>query len=575
MKESNMSNLFQNNSGNINSKNNNISVFNNITKFIDGIMENISKIMDSKFLNEKISEKLNEIDTKQIDIILMKDNLNNTLIQYYITKELINIELIITIVNYYNNILLDNKENFNKWLTNDNSENYNIFELIIEKEFSLNNQILLFNNLFNYININDKSLISKILYNRNHNIFHLCVIHNDIPLLLFLYEKIKNLMPSINILDIKNNEGMTSLHLSCFYSNKNLSDNLLLLNCNINEKDKNGNTSLHYAVKGGNVKLAKKLILFGADKYSRNEEYFSPKDIARKGPNFSMKEIFKKKMCNNNYSSIRDKRRENILLIMLTISLIIKVLFFIKKYIGNKKIDSIYIIYIISYVLDAICYGFIFYPKICSKKLYKKKNNKNDYKLLNKQIKFEDIYRMNNYDLDKIEQLCPLCKIIKKSGTKHCIICNKCIENWDHHCYWLNICINKETYNLFLSFVIILFLVIVFNIIIYISISFNIKIFNPKLNYLNTVLFVGILGFILVLLCGVFSLVRQFNQINRNRKIDKQRILSLEDLLSDSSSSKNLTENLNKSSLMHYSKYKDINTSKLENSSIEFQEFYN
>ena len=80
MKENNMLNFFQNNSGNINS-NNNISVFNNITKFIDGIIENISKIMDSKFLKEKISEKLNEIDTKQIDLILIKDSLNNTLIQ--------------------------------------------------------------------------------------------------------------------------------------------------------------------------------------------------------------------------------------------------------------------------------------------------------------------------------------------------------------------------------------------------------------------------------------------------------------------------------------------------------------
>ena len=575
MKENNISNYIQNNVGNANS-NNYINIFNNITKFIDGIMENISKMMDYKFLNEKIYEKLNEINTKQIDITLIKDNLNNILIQYYIKKDYINIELILTIVNYYSNILSNNKNNFNKWIINDNWENLNIFELIIGKQYSLNDNIIFFNNLFNYINLNDKSLISKILNNRNNNIFNLCVIHNNVPLLLFLFEKIKNYLPSINILDIKNNEGMTSLHLSCFYSYKNVSDNLLLLNCNINEKDKKGNTPLHYAVQGGNIKLAKKLILFGANKHIRNNEYFAPKDIAIKSPNFSMKEIFNKKMCND-YSSIKDKRRENILLIMVTIYLIIKILFFMKIYKkknNNNKKDLIYIIYIFSYILDAICYGFIFYPKICNKKLYKKKKDRNDYKLLNKKVKFEDIYKLYNYDLEKIDQLCPVCKIIKASNTKHCIICNKCIENWDHHCYWLNICINKETYNLFLSFIIILFLLIIFNIIVFISISFNIKIFNPNFNYLNLIIFVGIVGFILILFYGVFSLIRQFNQINKNKKLDKQRILSLEDLLSNSSSSKNLTENLNKYS-MNYSKYKDINKSLQEASSIEFQEFYN
>lgn len=571
MKENKISNFFQKNSENDNSIY--ITLFNNLTKFIDKLINNDIKKTDIQLLEEKITSKLNEIDNKQIDIILIKDNLNNTLIQFYITKDFdYNIlDIILPIMNYYNKILSNNKENFNKWLINDNSNHFNIFELLIQKQISLNKQITYFNNLFNYLNFGDKSLIYKLLNNRYNNMFHLCVKQNNIPLLLFLYEKIENFFPSINILDIKNIEGMTSLHFSCFYSFKNVSDNLLLLDCNINEKDRKGNTPLHYAVKGGNIKLAKKLILFGADKSIRNNEYFSSKDLAKKSPNSSMKNLFNKKCCNQ-ISSIKSKRRENILFIMVIICLLIKISFFFKR--NRDNIDFIYIIYLLSFIFDFFCLGFILYPKIFNKNLYKKNNkSKNEYNLLNK-IKYEDLFKLNNYDLDKIEQLCPICRIIKNSKTKHCIICNKCIDNWDHHCFWLNMCINKETYNLFLSFVIILFILMVFNIIIFISISLNIKVFNPSINYLNLIILMFIIAFLLILFYGVFSLIRQFNQINKNRKIDKQRIFSLEDVLSNSSS-KSMSESLNNSIIMNYSNYKAINNSHGDNSSIEFQEIHN
>ena len=552
------------------------SLFNNITKFIDSNIDNNnnSKSNNSLILTEKISSKLNEIDNSQTDITLIKDNFNNTLIQFYLSKNNDNINIILTIINYYKNKLSNsNKDNFNKWLINDNSENLNIFELLIEKQFSLNKQIEFFNNLFAYINFEDKTLLFKFLNNRKTNILHLCVKENNVPLLLFLYEKIQKFYPSINILDIKNIEGMTCLHLSCLYSFKNVSDNLVLLNCNINEKDKKGNTPLHYAVVGGNIKLVKKLILFGADKTIRNNEYCNPKDLARKNANFSINKIFDKKICND-ITSIKDKRRENILLAMILLCLLIKILFFIRTNLNKNKIDTLFFIYLLSFVFDAFCLGFIIYPKIFNKKLYKKKSKKNDYNLLNKQIKYEDIYKLNNYDLDKIDRLCPVCKTLKAKKTNHCIICNKCIENWDHHCFWLNICINKETFKLFISFIVTLFILIVFNIIIFISISVKIKVFNPSINFINLIIFVFIIGFLLILFYGAFSLVRQFNQINKNRKIDKQRFFSLEDALSNSSS-KSLTDNLNISMAMSYSKYKDINSSKGENSSIEFQEIYN
>ena len=538
-----MKDITSSNTSETNNDSNYFALFNNLIKFIDIISDNTIKNSNNELLSEKISAKFKEINNKEIDITLIKDNLNNTLIQYYIIKETDTIEIISEIINYYYNALLNiDKDAFYKWLINDNSEHFNIFELIIEKQFSLSKQIALFNNLFSYFNSGDNSLIYKILKNRDN----------------------KKFFPSLNILDIKNNEGMTPLHISCLYSVKNASDNLLLLGCNINEKDNVGNTPLHYAAKGGNIKLAKKLILFGAEKFMRNNEYYSPKDIARKSANFSMEKLFKKKLFDQ-ISSIKDKRRENILSILIIICFLVKLLFFIKYGKGFKLISSF------SFIFDFICCGFILYPKICNNKLYKaKKKVNNNYNLLNKQVKFEDIYKLYNYELEKIEQLCPICKIIKQSKTKHCIICNKCIENWDHHCYWLNICINKETYNFFIWFIITLFILILFNIIIFMSLLFNIKIFSNSLNYINLVVFMFIFFILFIHVYGFCSIIRQFNQIHKNKKIDNQRILSLEDLLSNSSSL-SFSENQNKPIEFKYSNYKNIG-SQGKNSSIEFQE---
>jgi len=36
-----------------------------------------------------------------------------------------------------------------------------------------------------------------------------------------------------------------------------------------------------------------------------------------------------------------------------------------------------------------------------------------------------------------------------ESETIHCLVCDKCIEHFDHHCFWLNICIDNKNKKLF------------------------------------------------------------------------------------------------------------------------------
>lgn len=49
-------------------------------------------------------------------------------------------------------------------------------------------------------------------------------------------------------------------------------------------------------------------------------------------------------------------------------------------------------------------------------------------------------------------ELCPDCKVIRTARSRHCAICNVCVERFDHHCPWINNCVGINNHNYFLMF---------------------------------------------------------------------------------------------------------------------------
>ena len=51
------------------------------------------------------------------------------------------------------------------------------------------------------------------------------------------------------------------------------------------------------------------------------------------------------------------------------------------------------------------------------------------------------------------EDFCKKCNFEKINRSKHCIICDKCIEKFDHHCIWVNNCIGAKNLKYFYYFI--------------------------------------------------------------------------------------------------------------------------
>lgn len=50
--------------------------------------------------------------------------------------------------------------------------------------------------------------------------------------------------------------------------------------------------------------------------------------------------------------------------------------------------------------------------------------------------------------------LCPDCEVIRTSRSRHCSICNRCVERFDHHCPWVNNCVGINNHHYFMMFLV-------------------------------------------------------------------------------------------------------------------------
>ena len=66
---------------------------------------------------------------------------------------------------------------------------------------------------------------------------------------------------------------------------------------------------------------------------------------------------------------------------------------------------------------------------------------------------------------EEVDDFCPYCLVKKTYRSMHCLVCQKCIYDFDHHCFWVGNCVGKNNYSLFFVFLIYILLNTLFNVI--------------------------------------------------------------------------------------------------------------
>ena len=422
-----------------------------------------------------LPQMLREINSNITNII---DDNNNTLAHLLANEE--NNELLKIICNFYY-LLLINKNEFYDWFLKENTENLTILDIASIKS---NKEMLEY--LYEIISRTDGS---KLKFNtKKNNFFHFSAKYNKYYSILFWYDKLQAYFPYLKIIDICNEYDITPLHYASYHGSLNCVELLLDLQADINALDKDGKSVLIYAVYSGNIKLIKKLLIRGANKNIKDLEGKTPYNYAIEQNKFGIANLLKDYSCvdeikkyifckNDDFeiTQLQKYRYDFEIIIYLLIYLILIIIFSIRLFSPDNDLNSHMFLKIglfclaFNSILLFILFLFIIYFKCIISFRQHIKKKKKDYLTM-----YDDTYN-----------ICVKCIRMKKANTVHCAVCNLCIDDWDHHCFWLNTCISKNNMKIFTFFLITIISFLFINIIF--SLSFLITYFEIDGHFLNNI----------------------------------------------------------------------------------------
>ena len=308
---------------------------------------------------------------------------------------------------------------------------------------------------------------------RKLNIFHYASQGNKPTSLMYFYlnfyyfakEKDQRI---IQLLKAKDAGGSTPLHWAAYSNAEDILLYMIYLNIFandeerqdfINQKDAQGYTALHLSVSSKSIRIVMKLLQSGANSEIKDNKGNNPLRLAINKKQKEIADVIRNnqncQLCNMKAPVKQIKKSiKNIILVFcvqvfVTFILFIAVLPIAFKADDNASKSSVaYDILFIIYVFFFIVFFMLYITLLIINPGVAQPRNLNRLK----QMVDED-KELNKY--------CYECYIEKSKDLKHCIICHKCYKGFDHHCFWINKCVAKRNYCLFLCFLIEAFLYLI------------------------------------------------------------------------------------------------------------------
>ncbi len=379
-----------------------------------------------------------------------------------------------------------NKENHNSSVLNLSAYkgNFRITQILIDYCKNYNN-----NNLKQFINEENDQGITPIHYasfrgdiniiklliengadyrkktKRDLTVIHYCAQSNKPNSLLYFYflcRKNANLSgDKYDLITEKDKGGSTPLHWAVYSSAEDFL--LFLINLNvfktieaklnfINQNDNQGNTPLHLCITSKSSRIALKLLQNGANPNIRDRKGNTPLQLAIDKNQAEIKRVIENnqscQLCMFNVPAKQIKKSKMNIICLFSSLIITNIILFCctfpiaLKFIGDGSKQNLLFFGYISFLLLFVVFYIIL---LSTDPGLRGKNNLHD---LEKVID-------ENKDLTKY---CYKCYIEKTRTSKHCIICDNCYEDFDHHCFWINKCVAKNNYCYFLTFLYIAFI---------------------------------------------------------------------------------------------------------------------